>query len=258
MRLNSVILTNSMVFFAKRPTAPASLALRRSYREEDTVTALKEDFKNKCYICGSKGSTSLNVEHFDEHRNDLDKMYDWNNLFYACGHCNSVKQQTFSTVQSNLLNCTDPSQKVDYWIEYRIKYDNKLKKTVEIKANLPLSSPGHSAQISNTVKLLNRVYNGSGTPLKDEEATNLTVALQAEISNFNSTLVEYKSATEPLIKARLKSELSDMVSSESPFCAFKRWIIRDHGMSLEIPFKSPGNNPSRLIAITFGCPRSRQ
>lgn len=238
-----------MVNFYKRSQAPASLAAGKSYKEPDTVKALYEDFRNKCYICGSKAPITINVEHFDEHRNDPVKMYDWKNLFYACMHCNLVKQQTFSRGSSNLLNCTDKNQKVDYWIEYRLNYDPNLKKDVDIHQNMLIPVPSYATQIQNTVKLLNNVFNGSGTAVKNTEASNLVESLQTEVNKFLSKLLEYKKENRPLVRAKLQNELISMVAFDSPFAAFKRWIIRDQHMSLEIPFREHDTLKPGLILI---------
>ena len=66
-----------MIYFKKREKAPNSLAIEKAkgtenYREKDVITALAEDFKDKCYLCESKWPTEINVEHFDEHRGNRD------------------------------------------------------------------------------------------------------------------------------------------------------------------------------------------
>lgn len=236
-----------MVFFNKRNVAPPTLANRRSYRESDTIKALVEDFKNKCYICGDKGPTSLNVEHFDEHRNNPIKMYDWNNLFYACAHCNKVKNSTFPKGNSDLLNCTDKNQKVDLWIEYRIIYDKNLKASVIISPNMMFYLSSHSSKRDNTIKLLDEVFNGKKTGLKEQEAYNLTKKLSEELMKFNDKLVEYKKEQNFLIRSKLQQELTEMVAADSPFAAFKRWMIRDENMCLEIPFDRDETTPSGII-----------
>ena len=228
-----------MVFFSKRTTPPPSLARRTSWTEPDIIRALVEDFKNKCYICGDKGPTSLNVEHFEEHGKDPNKMYDWNNLFYCCEHCNHMKNDIFRKGGSNLLNCTDEKQKVDLWIEYLFEIDSNLKPIVRVSPNLMHFSPVYSVQIDNTIKLLHCVFNGTKGAVRTTEAANLTNKLQFEICSFNQKLWEYKKATQPLVRANLQKALIEMVASEAPFAAFKRWIIRRENMSLEIPFSTP-------------------
>ena len=237
-----------MVSFNKSNTPPASLASHVSYTGADVISQLITDFKNKCYICGDKGPTSLNVEHFDEHRGDETKKYDWNNLFYACAHCNSVKQYTFTTGSSNLLNCTDRTHKVDYWIEYRLKLDEKLRKKAEIKKNATAVDAAHNTQVNNTVRLLDRVYNGSGTALKDTEAENLLNKVNEEILKFRQRVLAYKTERNPGRRTILREELKSMLSYEAPFAAFKRWIVRDLNI-LDIPMPNATDAPITPIAL---------
>jgi len=64
-----------------------------SYEKEDVVAQLKKDFHNKCYICEIDKLQDPQVEHLRPHKNGKykDKKFDWNNLFWSCGHCNNVK-----------------------------------------------------------------------------------------------------------------------------------------------------------------------
>lgn len=236
-----------MVSFNKSRDVPASLGACKSYREADVIDQLIHDFKNKCYICGDRCPTSLNVEHFDEHRGDLAKMYDWFNLFYACGHCNTIKQYTFPTNPSNLLNCTDPLQKVDYWIEYRLVLDEKLRKRVEVKKNLGAVDARFDVQTDNTIHLLDRVYNGTGTAVKDAEAENLLVKLNDEIRRFRLRLLAYMGEQNPETRVKIKAELIEMLSYEAPFAAFKRWIVREKGLVAELPFINASFGSEGLI-----------
>lgn len=61
--------------------APESLSRRVSYSEEDVLNELSKIFHDKCYLCEIKDPTSLNVEHFYAHQGDLDKKFDWKNLY---------------------------------------------------------------------------------------------------------------------------------------------------------------------------------
>lgn len=80
--------------------APASLALESqkangSYSMPDVVKQLKEDFHNKCYICELNELQDAQVEHLLPHLDGKypKRKFDWNNLFWSCGHCNNVKNQ---------------------------------------------------------------------------------------------------------------------------------------------------------------------
>lgn len=238
-----------MVFFSKRTTPPPSLANQKSCTDPDIIQALAEDFKNKCYICGDKYPTALNVEHFEEHGNDPKKIYDWNNLFYACEHCNHVKNDTFRKGNSNLLNCTDVNQKVDLWIMYQFHIDSKLKATVKFIPNPWHFNPTYNTQRDNTIKLLDNVFNGTNGTVRKQESANLTEKLQDEVLRFEDKLLKYKQAKQPLVRDKLRMELMKMAASDAPFAAFKRWIIRREKMSGEIPFLTTETNRQRIILL---------
>jgi uncharacterized protein (TIGR02646 family) len=110
-----------MVYFEKSQPAPACLVLEKGkangdYKTPETLRRLENDFKNKCYICESKAPHTINVEHFNPHQGNQDLKFDWNNLFWACGHCNNTKLAT----HNNLLNCTDINDNVEEAIHYYI------------------------------------------------------------------------------------------------------------------------------------------
>ena len=80
--------------------APESLAKEAqkkngSYSEPDVIRRLKKDFHDKCYICEMNHLQDPQVEHLLPHKNGKfpERKYDWNNLFWSCGHCNNVKNQ---------------------------------------------------------------------------------------------------------------------------------------------------------------------
>ena len=90
--------------------APKSLAMEAkkkdgSYSGMDVVERLKEDFNNKCYICELKDLQDPQIEHLLPHKNRkyLERKFDWNNLFWVCGHCNNVKNQ--AKYDEGILDC---------------------------------------------------------------------------------------------------------------------------------------------------------
>lgn len=59
---------------------------------------LQQDFFNKCYICEEKESTLINEEHFHSYKNYKHLKYEWENLFYACAHCNKIKGSRYDHI----------------------------------------------------------------------------------------------------------------------------------------------------------------
>ncbi len=104
--------------------APESLAKEAKkaagkYDSQDVIERLKKDFHNKCYICEIKELQDPNVEHLLPHKNGKypERKFDWENLFWACGHCNSIKNN--SKYDNGIIDCCkeDPEEYLDFQIE---------------------------------------------------------------------------------------------------------------------------------------------
>jgi hypothetical protein len=209
-----------MVYLEKSQPAPTSLAVEKQkangdYKKEDVLERLKNDFKNKCYICELKAPTSINVEHFKPHKGDIDKKFDWNNLFLSCAHCNNTKLDKYD----NILNCTNKTDDV----ENRLKYIFKPFPVEQID----IVALDNSAETQNTKELLLAVYNGA-TPLKKLESANLRNHILNEIKDFQKLLLDYFNDTVSVEeKQSLLSKICTHINRESHFTAFKRWIIKE-------------------------------
>lgn len=213
-----------MIYFPKSQPSPACLATEKlkakgDYKCGDVVSRLKADFKNKCYICEEKEISSINVEHFRPHRGNRDLMFDWDNLFFVCSHCNNTKLARFD----DILDCTKTSD-VENKIKYEFFHSAFPKEQVVIKSLEP-----NSLQNVNTVALLQLVYCGE-TAIKIDESANIRNKISKEIRKFSDLLRLYFS-NDGLFneeeKAKLKDRIIAKLGSDSSFTAFKRWIIRD-------------------------------
>lgn len=212
-----------MVYFEKSQPAPECLAIEKAktsgtYRCEGVIERLHQDFKNKCYICEAKGPIGINIEHFVPHQGDINLKFDWDNLFYACSHCNNIKGAKYT----NLLNCIDPNAAVDTVIKYEIRPYPKEK----VRINAVTENP--KIEVVNTIDLLKAVYNGT-TPQKKIESNNLRGILTKEIKRFQALLEEYvNDELEEEELSPIRQKIIQALRSASPFAAFKRWIIRDN------------------------------
>ena len=99
-----------MVKIERTKTPPASLAIQKqkpngSYAQQDVIDQLFIDFHEKCYLCEQNELQSIEVEHLLPHHNgkELDRKFDWNNLFLSCSHCDSVKNR--GKYETNVVNC---------------------------------------------------------------------------------------------------------------------------------------------------------
>jgi uncharacterized protein (TIGR02646 family) len=210
-----------MVYFEKSQPAPSSLEKEKKkkkgdYSTPEVLNRLKCDFKNKCYICELKEPTSINVEHFRPHRGDKDLMFDWNNLFYSCSHCNNTKLAQYD----NILNCTNKADD----IENKLKYIFNPFPAESVQIEALDTSPETKA----TKELLLAVYNGT-TKLKLIESSNLRNCLLNEIMDFQNLLCDYfKSTNYSEEKEYFLEKIQKNINRASGFTAFKRGIIKEN------------------------------
>ncbi|MDM8524520.1 HNH endonuclease [Desulfococcaceae bacterium HSG8] len=210
-----------MVNVKKSYPAPKCLAEEKKKKNGDykcgnVLERLKNDFKNKCYICEYKCPSTINVEHFVPHRGDKELKFDWVNLFWACGHCNNTKSDKYD----NILNCTNSEHDLVNWIRYEMKPFPKEKVNITALRDDEI--------VKNTAQLLDAVYNGT-TPLKKMESSNIRKSVLDEIMKFQAILYEYCfEASHPEEKNECLKHLERHLKTSSPFTSFKRWIIREN------------------------------
>ncbi|MCJ8162368.1 HNH endonuclease [Acinetobacter zhairhuonensis] len=95
----------------------------KDYKDPVVVKQLKKDFHGKCYICEQKYFPNLNVEHFIPHLDDEKLRLDWDNLYYACSRCNSIKNK----YHSDMLDCCKEDHLVEDWINvYYVNPDDDI------------------------------------------------------------------------------------------------------------------------------------
>jgi hypothetical protein len=215
-----------MINLVKSQPPPASLAIEKlkasgTYRTEDVLLRLQVDFHNKCYICEDCGITSINVEHFEPHKGDRNKIFDWDNLFFACGHCNNTKLA--KAEYDGILNCTNPAHQVANWIRYSTVDDagfSKIKVVVEEVVA--------QAGVAPTIALLNDVYNRQEPIIKKIESANLRKRLHNELALFNDLLAQFYLNANLSVAERqaVKDKIILHLQKHYAFSAFKIWIIR--------------------------------
>jgi len=215
-----------MVYFEKSNPAPVCLEVEKAkangdYKCDNVLEKIKTDFKNKCYICNYKEPVTINVEHFRPHKGDKNLKFQWENLFWSCGHCNNIKLDNYD----DIIDCTV----IDEDIENRIKIMMRPypKETVFIEAL------DQNQSTISTSELLNAVFNGT-TKLKTIEASNLRNKVLEDISEFQQYLINYyKDGFEPEDKANFLANIKRHLKKSSNFTAFKRWIIRENEVMRE-------------------------
>lgn len=198
--------------------APASLEtesrkLSGSYCEPDVIERLKQDFHNKCYICELKDLQDTEVEHLVPHHNGRypERKFDWNNLFWSCGHCNKVKNQ--QKYEGGILDCCrqDPEKAVCF----RLKGDGVLvqaKHAEDTKAVL-------------TAELVQEVFNRKNTGMRIYKSDMRLKELKKEMNLLYDSLECIKVNPDSKIAQR---KLKALLRRESKFAAFKRNYIREN------------------------------
>lgn len=198
--------------------APASLSVECQkvsgrYNCDDVVEQLKQDFHNKCYICEIKPVQDPEVEHLLPHKGGtfLKRKFNWENLFWSCGHCNNVKNCT--KYDAGILDCCrgNPEDCICFRLE-----DEKVK----INA-IGVATP----VIERTVELLNEVYNKENTGMRIIKCEVRVRELNKEMNAFFSAIEDYEKKRQD---QRTIRALHDFLSRSSAFAAFKRCYIREH------------------------------
>lgn len=198
--------------------APESLAAEAEkaagrYDKPDVIRRLKEDFHNKCYICGMKDLQDPNVEHLLPHKNGKypERKYDWENLFWSCSHCNSVKNN--GKYDEGIMDCCrqDPEE----YLKFKLENDNVAVNVRDKDDDLQKRTAG---LITETFSLKNT---GMRTYTSDERLR----LLQKEMNLLYKQLEKIHKNPESKIAMRTTCSL---LRRESAFAAFKRCYVREH------------------------------
>lgn len=197
---------------------PASLASEKrkgkngSYHEPDVIHQLKQMFHGKCYICEMGDLQDGVVEHLLPHYNgeNLARMFDWENLFWSCNHCNQLKNRR--EYEGKIIDCCkeDPEQHIN------CIYANGL---VEVHVR------GSRASSKMTAQLIEETFNLLSTGIRVNATNQRMMRLRQEMLTFYKCLQAYRKR-----KGKLEYRMvSARLRRATPFAAFKRDYIRMHG-----------------------------
>lgn len=198
--------------------APASLEIESKkasgkYDKPDVIKQLRENFKDKCYICEIKDLQDPEVEHLLPHENGKypERKFDWNNLFWSCGHCNKVKNQ--EKYASGIIDCCaeDPEE----LIFFRLKDGN-----VEVVAK---DKDNEKAILTST--LVYEVFNLKNTGMRIYKSDMRLQELNKEMNILYENLQALKRNPNSRVVMR---KLKSLLRRESKFAAFKRNYIREN------------------------------
>lgn len=187
-----------------------------TWRTPVVIEQLNADFHGKCYLCEQKQPTSANVEHLVPHRNiDRDLMFDWNNLFLACSHCNGTKGDRFFPI----LNCTAPGIAVLKHIDFEfVPFPHR---------QIKIQALTEDKETVTTCRLLEAVYNGSDTAIvRRLEAANIRKQVFDDFQKFMAVFERYKNETDKMKKDIVADELRRALQPDTPFTAIKACFVR--------------------------------
>lgn len=198
--------------------APISLAeeaqkVNGSYAKDDVIRQLKQDFHNKCYICGLGDLQDPQVEHLRPHKNGQfpERKYDWENLFWSCGHCNSVKNQ--KKYDENVLDCCkkDPENLISFMLT-----DEEIQ---------VIARDEEDEEAKTTAMLVTEVFNLKNTGMRVYKSEARFQKLNKEMNKLYDSIEEWEKNPDSRLAVR---KIKVLLRRESSFAAFKREYIRVH------------------------------
>lgn len=206
-----------MIKIDRNPVPPPSLAVEEKktkgvYNKPDVIQRLKEDSHDKCYICELGGLSDPEVEHLKPHygRTISERIFDWNNLFYVCPHCNNIKKE--SKYDDKIINCCkeDPEKMLEQCYE---------------EGHVNVHNIVDEERAFMTADLIQECFEKRNTGIREAACQHRIDRLADEMNILYKTLEKYKKNPEVL---RYKRSLRSTLSRNSIFAAFKRNYVRKH------------------------------
>ena len=148
----------------------------KDYKDSVVVKQLQKDFHAKCYICEQKHFPNLNVEHFIPHLDNETLKLDWNNLYYACSRCNSIKNKYYD----NMLDCCNQEHLVESWINvyYRMPDED-----IEVVNTCPRDHSFYEKS-ENSKELIAKCFNNENSGIQEVSKENLREKIIEVHSDF--------------------------------------------------------------------------
>lgn len=206
-----------MVKIVRSFPEPGSLAeeakkVNGRYDKADVIERLKRDFHNKCYICEMKGLQDSNVEHLLPHKNGKypERKFDWENLFWSCGHYNSIKKS--SKYDAGIIDCCmqDPEQ----YLVFQLTGDRVV-----------ISEKQEGEIYKRTATLIIETFTLQNTGMRTYTSDERLRLLQKEMNILYKQLEKLHNSPNSKIIIRT---ICSLLKRESAFATFKRCYVREH------------------------------
>ena len=200
-------------FLAPESLAEESEKAAGRYDKEDVIERLKEDFHNKCYICEMKDLQDPNVEYLLPHKNGKypKRKFDWGNLFWACGHCNGIKNNR--KYDEGLIDCCQQDPEV--YLTFQVKNDDVFVDAKDPKDDLQ----------NRTALLVTETFSMRNTGMRTYTSAERLRLLQKEMNVLYKQLERVHKNPESKVVIRT---IRSLLRRESAFAAFKRCYVREH------------------------------
>jgi hypothetical protein len=182
------------------------------------MQALRKMFFGKCYLCEDEVYNPV-VEHFKAHKGDKILMHSWNNLYYACDRCNSIKETEIDSKGLEILDCCDDS--VDVFGSVKC-----LCASVP-DGNFTVEPQYQDEKTVNTANLLYQCYNSNNTGKRGISRE----FLHEQIFEMYFKLIECRRTLKSRDaldskKADAREHLRRMTAVSYPFSVFWKWHIQ--------------------------------
>ena len=205
-----------MIRIQRSYPAPPSLALEArkangTYNLPDVAEQLRKDFFDKCYICEIKPVTDPEIEHRLPHKNNAipGRKFNWDNLYWSCRHCNSVKAQ--GKYDAGILDCCkcDPE---DY-----LKHELR-ESAVSVSA---VTTSNREAMLA--AELVSESFNLKNSGIRIAASQARLNELRKEMGKLYAALERYMKNP----KSRLNwKNIQVLLRKEGAFAAFKRYYVK--------------------------------
>jgi hypothetical protein len=184
-----------------------------SYEEPIVLHTLRTVFSEKCYLCENIVAEP-EVEHFIPKTYDSTKVNDWNNLYYACPRCNSIKGHDHTP----LLDCCNPIDAVSRSVKCRVPSIPDEDVFVEAQ--------NARAETAATTILLEKCYNSKNTERRGISRQQLHEEIYKYFLVFINCRQTIKDLTAmPSAKSDAQAKLREMTQDFYPFSIFWKWHI---------------------------------
>lgn len=192
----------------------------KDYKDPVVVRLLKKDFHGKCYICEQKHFPNLNVEHFIPHLDDETLKLDWNNLYYACSRCNSIKNKYYD----DMLDCCNQDHLVEEWIKvyYRMPDED-----IEV-INICPKDHSYCEKAETSKDLITKCFNNANSGIQEvskEDLREKIIEIHSEFLDLRREFFKKLDNWQDQEKIKKADDIKHRLKSHYAFSAILRGYL---------------------------------